>query len=163
MTLSRQTCHLQTWIQIELVGDSPMVTRASAVACAVDERVYPVPVPTSWRRPWIPPSRWSLACSKGPRRRSPDWSRIQSSHPPRCPRRRCTVKEFVARDSLRSVRNTPTEARPQNLVTAWRNSVHRLRFVAPNFPHRLSKMRNSHVGMKWHVDEGIICRQNTQL
>jgi len=136
-----------------------MVTRASAVACAVDERVYPVPVPTSWRRPWIPPSRWSLACSKGPRRRSPDWSRIQSSHPPRCPRRRCTVKESAARDSPRFECNIPMAAKPQNSATAWRNSVHRLQFAAPNFPRRLPRMRNSHAGMRWQFDWGIICRR----
>lgn len=38
---------LEQTTSAKLVGNLPMVTRASAVACAVDGRVFPVPVPTS--------------------------------------------------------------------------------------------------------------------
>lgn len=38
---------LEQTTSTKLVGNLPMVTRASAVACAVDGRVFPVPVPTS--------------------------------------------------------------------------------------------------------------------
>lgn len=138
------------------------IRRAWVVACVADVLACPAPVPTSWRRPWIHRIRWSPAYNTKPQKRFPGLPRKRWLHPLRCPRRRCTGTEFVARDSPHFARNTRTVGMLPNSGRGGRNfarSRTKVSSSAQDSPRRLSRKRSNRGAMELRrSDSAITCK-----